>query len=111
MMMFIGGRPADYLISAAKIREGKSDQLINFLEYNAQVEILQNQHAKNDTWTFAYSRKIFDAYTRRYNIKLADPLADLDPPTEVFSGEQFLRLLDIAVPDKWPDWFFELKTK
>jgi hypothetical protein len=111
MMIFIGGRPADYLMTAAKIREGKSDELVRFLEYNAQVEFLQNQYAKNCTWTFDQSHRVLDAYIRKYKVQLAEPLAGLAPPHKPYSDDQFARLLSIPTPDKWPDWFAELKKK
>jgi hypothetical protein len=111
LMIFIGGRPADYLLTAAKIREGRSDELVKFLEYNAQVEFLQNQYAKNATWTFGRSHRVLDAYMRKYRIELAEPFAGLATPDKPYSDDQFNRMLSIPAPEKWPDWFTELKKQ
>lgn len=104
LFMFTGGRPADYLITAAKIREGKSDELVKSLEWNAQVEFLQQRYQKNKQWTFDYSYQVLDAYMKKYDIPVADPLRKLPSPEKSFSEEQFMQILSLPAPDKWPEW-------
>lgn len=102
--MIYGGRPAEYLITATKIREGQTDELIKSLEWNAQVEFLQQQHLRNTQWSLDFSHQILDIYKKKYDIEVAEPLQSLPVPKERFSEDQLMQLVSIPAPDQWPEW-------
>lgn len=100
----------DFLTTAMKVREGKTQELIQTLEWNAQVQLVYAQSEKDiDTdMALEYAHRILYFYTNKYDIEVAPPLKNLPPPVKPLSEKMIMELLNFPVPDTWPEGFSEL---
>ena len=98
----------DLLTTAMKVREGKTQELIQTLEWNAQVQLVYAQYEEDTDMALEYAHRILYFYTNKYDIGVAPPLKNLPPPEKPLPEKMIMKLINFPVPDTWPEGFSEL---